>query len=238
MLFAVLTSLSLVGCQGCEFPLNFGGGASVEEAYQEIREINPRELELCRVVIGPPPSSTGSFASGSSFGGSSSGNSSISNSPTRRSDAATWQSELDRRLHGDEPADNPAPSTSTSRATQSAPRSLPAYTTPTYQNGEIIRIDVLRRDDHRSAYIVVSESGREATSTSGGYARVVTTRTRKGRSQEQTFDDVRVTISYQLSRSSGGWRCIAANAEPVGTGSIPRTATGGSLRSNGSRIGW
>ena len=213
LLIPFLISGSLfTGCEGGSFSFPWRV-ANTEKIQEEIRSMNPRELDLCRMETGA--AGTSSSASGNALSGGGS----------TQADANAWNSQVnvESQLLGDG-----------GPATQQAP--APSGGSASSQNSGITSFVVKQRADPSYATIVVSPSSSKlATMTTTGFARITRFNTNGRRATEVVDENAEVSLVYNLSKNSGSWRCVSVSATPIGSGPPPQ---GGKPSNSSGRIGW
>lgn len=175
--------------------------------------MNPRELDLCQVVIGSPSTlgGTASTTSNPSSGGA-----------NAQADASTWDSQLnvESQLLGDGGGEAP-------------PAASPSA--PAQSNSDVTSIVVLQRADPSFAVIEVSpSSSKMATLRTTGSAQVTRFDPSQRRATPTVDENAEVSLVYNLSNNSGAWRCVTVNATPLSSSQ----SDGGSASPPGGRIGW
>ncbi len=223
------TALSISACgEGISFRRN-DAPANLDAVYQQVRSINPAQLDRCRVASEPT-----SFSSSSTFS-SNAGSNSGEETQNRGNDATTWSGALSRaenevgsKLFGnDEGAASGSATTSNNRALESNANTQPAI--------QITDARILSRENINYAQIDINPNSlNTATLYTRGYVSLDMQVQRNNRIQNIRRDSVQVDLTYMLSNSYNGWQC---NQVFIDTRFITETPT--TRRINpGDRIGW
>lgn len=220
----LLVMLWLSGCENSPIRrrTTTANATNIEPVYDQIRRINPIELDRCRVLPGPPPVIAANNAPSSSIGGG-------TPAPTSRDEENAWESAVNNvedQLFGDEagaaPSNNAYPSTNTPYEPELTAR--------------VTSANVLSRENINYATIQVDPNTlNTATINTRGIANVVREVPRRNRIQIVEEESVRVNLTYMLTKV-GNWRCDGVYVEvaDLGTGD---TTTRRAVGSDG-RIGW